>query len=72
MIGEFTDIFLLIIKALSLIGFAIYIVFSAVIVRQERLMSAVIEEGFEPVIKTLALMHFFGSIALFFTALLLL
>ena len=72
MIGEFTGIFLLIIKVLTLIGFSIYVIFSIVIVRQERLMSAVIEEGFEPVIKSLALFHLFGSIALFVAALILL
>lgn len=72
MIGDFTGIFWLVIKAFTLLGFAIYIVFSIVIVRQERLMSAVIEEGFEPVIKSLALIHLLASIALFVLALVLL
>jgi hypothetical protein len=72
MIGDFTSIFWLIIKAFTLLGFAIYTVFAIVIVRQERLMSAVIEEGFEPVIKSLAIIHLLGSIALFFFALILL
>lgn len=72
MIGDFAGVFWLVIKAFTLLGFAIYIVFSVVIVRQERLMSAVIEEGFEPVIKSLALIHMFASIALFVLALVLL
>lgn len=72
MIGDFTGIFWLVIKSFTLLGFAIYIVFSIVIVRQERLMSAVIEEGFEPVIKSLALIHLLASIVLFVLALVLL
>lgn len=72
MIGDFAGIFWLVIKAFTLLGFAIYIVFSIVIVRQERLMSAVIEEGFEPVIKSLALIHLLASIALFVVAIILL
>ncbi len=72
MTGDFAGIFWLVIKAFTLLGLAIYIVFSLVIVRQERLMSAVIEEGFEPVIKTLALIHLLVSIALFVLALILL
>ena len=72
MIGDFSGIFWMIIKIFTLLGFGIYTVFALVIVRQERLMSAVIEEGFEPVIKSLAIIHFLGSIALFIFALILL
>ena len=69
---DVTNIATLIIKILTLVGVGIYIIFAFVIVRQERLMSAVIEEGFEPVLKTLAFFHLLASFFVFFMALVLL
>lgn len=49
---------------------AMYIVFSAVIVRQDQLMSKVVDiELSSPLLKTVALIHFIASVAAFFLAL---
>lgn len=69
---DITGIAGLIIKILALLGFGIYFIYAAVIVRQERLMSAVIDEGFEPVIKGLVLIHLAASLGIIILALLVL
>lgn len=57
--------------ALILIGF--YAIFAAIIVRQETLMSRVVGiPPLSPVLKVIALGHFFVSILVFFLALVLL
>lgn len=45
-------------KILVLLGLFIYLIFSAVIIRQEQLMANVLEESFEPILRTLAIIHF--------------
>ena len=69
---DLTGIAQLVIKILTLIGLSIYFIFAAVIVRQERLMSAVIDEGFEPVIRTLVLIHLAAALGVIILALLML
>lgn len=59
-------------KILSLIGFGVYIIFAAVMVRQERLMSHVLEESFEPVLRLLTLVHLAAAIGVFLFAVILL
>ncbi len=41
---------------------AMYLIFAAVIVRQERLMSKVVEIPFSPILRTIALIHLFAAI----------
>jgi len=63
---------LLTIKTLVLVGLGLYGVFAAIIVRQEQLMATVLEESFEPVLRTLVIVHFAASVGLFLLALFLL
>ena len=53
----FPAIFWLIVKILTIVGLIIYTIFAVVMVRQERLMAGVIEEGFEPVLRILTIIH---------------
>jgi hypothetical protein len=62
----------LILKIIVLIGIGVYTVFAGVVVRQERLMSHVLEEGFEPVLQALTYVHLAGAAAVFLLALILL
>ncbi|KKR86421.1 MAG: hypothetical protein UU34_C0015G0016 [Candidatus Curtissbacteria bacterium GW2011_GWA1_41_11] len=63
---------LLTIKTLVLVGLGLYGIFAAIIVRQEQLMATVLEESFEPVLRTLVIVHFAASVGLFLLALFLL
>lgn len=58
----------LFLKVLTLLGIAVYVVFSGVMVRQERLMANVLEESFEPILRMLTYVHLALSIAVFFLA----
>jgi hypothetical protein len=60
------------IKVLVLLLCFIYIFFFAIIVRQESLMSKVMEIPFVPVLRILILINFIAAIATFFLSLLLL
>lgn len=60
------------VKILTLVGVVLYGIFAAIIVRQEQLMASVLEESFEPVLRTLVIVHFAASVGLFFLALFLL
>lgn len=59
-------------KILVLLGIAIYVVFAAVIVRQEQLMANVLEENFEPTLRILSILHLGAALALFLFALIIL
>ena len=72
MTPEFTLLAALAFKILTLLGIVVYIIFAAVMVRQEKLMSDVLEEGFEPFLKLLTWFHLLISIGLFVLALLIL
>jgi hypothetical protein len=61
-------VFLFAIKILAIIGFIIYAIFAAVMVRQEHLMADVLEEGFEPVLKILTYIHLVAALAMIFLA----
>ncbi len=63
---------MLILKLFTLLGIAVYVVFAAVMVRQERTMAHVLEEAFEPVVRMLTYIHLAFSIGLFFLALIIL
>ena len=58
----------LILKVITLLGIAVYVVFAGVMVRQERLMADVLEEGFEPILRILTYIHLIASIGVFLLA----
>lgn len=51
-----------------LIGLSLYAIFAGIVVRQEQLMADVLEEGFEPILRILTILHFAASIALIILA----
>lgn len=65
MTPELTGYFFIFLKALSLFGLGLYIVFAFVIVRQEQLMAGVLEESFEPVLRLVCVLHLLAAIAIF-------
>lgn len=72
MTPDLTSAILLTLKIFVLIGLGLYSMFAAVVIRQEQLMAAVLEESFEPVLRTIVLVHFAASVGLFLLALFLL
>lgn len=60
------------IKVFTLVGLGLYSVFAAIMVRQEQLMAAVLEEGFEPILRLLTILHFAAAIGLFILAIMIL
>jgi hypothetical protein len=54
-----------ILKGMVLLGLALYVLFAAIMVRQEALMDKVIDETFEPVLRLLVALHLAFSIGLF-------
>jgi len=72
MTPELTSAILLTLKVFMLIGLGLYSLFAVVVIRQEQLMAAVLEESFEPVLRTLVIVHFAASVGLFLFALFLL
>jgi hypothetical protein len=69
MITDLTFFASLGLKLMTLLGIAIYIVFAAVMVRQEKLMDDVLEETFEPILRLLTIIHLVAAIAVFILAL---
>ena len=63
---------LLTLKIFSIVGLLIYAVFAGVLVRQEQLMAHVLEEQFQPVIRTLVLIHLIATLSLLLLAIILL
>lgn len=63
---DITGIIYLVIKIAALFGMGIYVTFAAIIVRQEQLMANVLEEGFEPLLKLIALIHLVAAVGVFF------
>lgn len=59
------EISLFLLKTITLIGLGVYVLFSAVIVRQEQLMAHVLEESFEPVLKMLTVVHLLIAVGVF-------
>lgn len=60
------------VKSIMLIGFAVYMIFGIIMVRQEHLMSNVLEEASEPILKLLVYIHLFASIGLLLLAIVIL
>lgn len=60
------------IKIFALIGLVVYLVFAAIIVRQEQLMANVLEETFEPILRVMSLIHLIAALAVFLLAIIIL
>lgn len=56
------------VKIMALIGLGLYVVFAAIMVRQEYLMDKVIDETFEPVFRVLVAFHLIAAIGLWLFA----
>jgi len=63
---------LLFIKILIITGLVVYAAFAAIIVRQEQLMTSVMDEGFDSVLKLLVFIHLAASVGVVCMAFLLL
>ena len=55
-------------KVLTFVGLGFYSIFAAIIIRQEQLMAAVLEEEFEPILRILTILHFAASVSLIILA----
>lgn len=69
---DITSIVFVLLKFLILFGLGLYIVFAAVILRQEQLMANVLEESFEPILRLASFLHLAAAIGVFVLALLIL
>ena len=63
---------LTILKIFGLAGLLIYTVFAGVLVRQEQLMAHVLEEQFQPLIRTLVIAHLIATLVLLLMAIIVL
>lgn len=72
MTTDLTNLLFILFKFLTLFGLGLYIIFSAVILRQEQLMAHVLEESFEPVLRWAAVAHLVAAVGIFLLALLIL
>jgi hypothetical protein len=59
-------------KIFSIVGFLIYTVFAAVLVRQEQLMAHVLEEQFQPILRAMVLAHLIATVMLLLLTIILL
>lgn len=69
---DVTATILLTVKVFILIGLGLYAIFSGIMVRQEQLMAAVLEEGFEPILRLLTILHFAAAVSLLILAIIIL
>lgn len=69
---DVTTVSFIIVKWLIVFGLSMYCLFAVVIIRQEQLMTIVLEEAFEPVLRLAAIIHLVASVVVFFAAILLL
>lgn len=60
------------VKISILIALLLYAVFAGIVIRQEQLMAAVLEEGFEPILRILTILHFAASVGLIILAIIIL
>jgi hypothetical protein len=72
MINEIIPSILLAIKFAVILGLLVYAGFALILVRQEQLMTDVLEEGFESVLKILVIVHLVASVGIIFLAFILL
>lgn len=62
----------LILKLLCVTGLLLYVIFAGIILRQTQLMAHTVEEGAEPVLKLLAIIHLVSAIGVMILAIILL
>lgn len=67
-----TTIVLVTVKVLTLVGLGLYSIFAAIIIRQEQLMAAVLEESFEPILRLLTILHFAAAVGILILAVIIL
>lgn len=60
------------IKLMALLGLLIYVAFAGILVRQEYLMTKVMRESSEPLLRALVIAHFVASLVVFVAAIILL
>jgi len=60
------------IKVLTLVGLGLYAIFAGIMIRQEQLMADVLEEGFEPILRLLTILHFSAAVGLLILAIIIL
>lgn len=65
-------IILVTLKVLTIVGLGFYSIFAAIIIRQEQLMAAVLEEEFEPMLRILTILHFASAVGLIILAVIIL
>lgn len=63
---------LLVIKLFVLLGLGIYVVFAAIIVRQEQLMAQTVAETYHPLLRLATVIHLLAAVGVFITAIILL
>lgn len=71
-IQQLTSIGWMAIKILTIIGLSLYAIYAAIIIRQEELMSKVLAETSEPILRLLSIIHFIAAIAVIVLAVILL
>lgn len=59
-------------KVMIIVGIGIYTVFAGIIVRQEQLMSRVLEAATEPLLRLFVLLYLFASLGVLLAAIILL
>lgn len=62
----------MVMKILTLVGLSLYAVYGAIIIRQEELMSKVLAETSEPILRLLSIIHFIVSLGIIVLAIILL
>lgn len=72
MTPQLTSQIMLALKFAVMIGLAVYAGFAFIMVRQEQLMTDVLEEGFESVLRLLVLIHLVAAVGVIFLAFILL
>lgn len=59
---------LIVLKILTLVGLLVYVIFAAIMVRQEQLMAKSLEATYEPILRLLTLLHLAAAIGVFLLA----
>jgi len=71
-VQQLTSVGWMVIKILTIVGLSLYAIYAAIIIRQEELMSKVLAETSEPILRVFAIIHFISSLAVIVLALILL
>ncbi|EKD67098.1 MAG: hypothetical protein ACD_48C00601G0002 [uncultured bacterium] len=69
---QMTSIGWMAIKILTIVGLSLYAIYGAIIIRQEELMSKVLAETSEPILRLLSIVHLIASLAVIVLAIILL